>query len=459
MLRKIAPFFVLFFIAAAASAGEFTPEQRGRVLAALSSMAAGGPADALLPLVGQAPRTDLDAAAWRAVFQEHLQSVPFTARHGAAWWRLTVEPRPEQESLAAAAGRFMAVALDTAPGRAPAGLAEFDLALQWLEQTVTLPQPLAAAVAAGVGGLLAAAPLDPARLMPAPAAVPAETASPEVPALAGDLSPLAVQAAVTLGALAGPVNVGRWMRLPDSPLRVFQTTGVWLFDGGLLPDSEFTSLASLMSAAPPALTGLSVLLAPGVSAAPRAPGAVAALPVAPSDSSQPAFTLPPGASFDPVPLFTLSALRQTAVLIQAKELPRRPELLLGRDRLLGALRPGPANPLNPFLAAGGYQGPDDFLPALAVLWMHNSEALLGAASALRDQGIFEPLIAVLLTADLFSNGGATTILFRTDSAGVVSGRESALRRVALPDGRPWITGLAAGGSLMLFDLGPVWHMI
>lgn len=459
MLRKLAPISALLLVAAAAVAGEFTPEQRGRVLAALSAMAAGGPADALAPLFEQAPRTDLDAEAWRLVFQEHLAATPKTALHGAAWWRLTVEPRPEQEALARAAGRFMAAVLLSAPERVPPGLSEFDLALQWLEQTVTLPQPLMRTVAAGVGDLLTRTPLDPARLALAAPAPTAEIAPTETHESAGNMPPAAVQAAVTLGVLAGPVNIGAWMRLPDSPLRVFQTTGVWLFDGGVLPDPEFTSLATLMSAAPPALTGLSVLLAPGLAAAPRAPGAVLALPLAPLEASQPAFTLPPGAVFDPVPLFTLSALRQTAVLIQAKELARRPELLLSRDRLLDALRPGPQNPLAPFLMAGGYQGPEDFLPALAVLWMRNSETLLGAAAALHDMGAVEPLVAVLLLADLFSNGGAATLLFSTDTAGIVAARESALRRISLPDGRPWVTGLAVGGRLMLFDLRPIMHLL
>ncbi|HRZ16335.1 MAG TPA: hypothetical protein P5141_02125, partial [Candidatus Hydrogenedentes bacterium] len=100
----------------------------------------------------------------------------------------------------------------------------------------------------------------------------------------------------------------------------------------------------------------------------------------------------------------------------------------------------------------GVTGPGDFYAALGALWMVNSRLMLDAAATLFDAGEFEPVAAVLLVADLYSNGGDTTLLFQTNPSGVVSSQQAALRRAVLPSGRPYVTGAASGRGMLYFDL-------
>lgn len=260
-----------------------------------------------------------------------------------------------------------------------------------------------------------------------------------------------MQAAVTLGLLAGPEKVGDWIKAPTPALRAYQTTGMWIFDDGLLPPAAFTSLLSLVSAAPQMLTGMSAVVCLPYPVPLRVPGAVAAPPPMPWDAWTAPVALPP-ALLPSVPLFTGAALRQTAEMIQAKELARRPELVQGCKELFGANMERADSPFRQWLSAAGVRGPGDFYAALGALWMVNSRLMLEAAASLYHAGEFEPIAAVLLVADLYSNGGDTTLLFETNPAGVVSSRQAALRRAVLPTGRPFVTGVAAGEGLLYFDL-------
>jgi hypothetical protein len=104
-----------------------------------------------------------------------------------------------------------------------------------------------------------------------------------------------------------------------------------------------------------------------------------------------------------------------------------------------------------FLAPGGYAGPNDFFPALTVLWLTGSETALQAAAATVDQGEYEGIYALLLLADLLSGGGDTTLVFATSPAGQVTGSETALRRIFSAPGLGYVVGVAAGGRMFFFD--------
>jgi hypothetical protein len=164
-----------------------------------------------------------------------------------------------------------------------------------------------------------------------------------------------------------------------------------------------------------------------------------------------AIGLPGNAILVPMPEFTAMTARQIAVLIQQRELMRRPELVLRRKILLETALIRANTPLRGFLAPGGYSGPDDFYPALAMLWFNGAEIALQAAYALNVQGEVEPLYALLLTADLFSGGGDTTLLFAANSNGDIIRREAVLHRNSIVPGRAYVTGVAAGGTIISFD--------
>jgi hypothetical protein len=53
------------------------------------------------------------------------------------------------------------------------------------------------------------------------------------------------------------------------------------------------------------------------------------------------------------PLYTGAALRQTAEMIQAKELARRPDLVQGRNELFGANMERSDSPFRQWLSAAG----------------------------------------------------------------------------------------------------------
>lgn len=444
----------------AAVGADGLPEARkGALLASLARMASGAasPADDALWLE-QAALPDPGEAAWQALFGEQLAATPYTPALGAQWWRLLSEPRPEQPGLARVAGRLFAVVLSGALARTPPDAAEFDAALVWMEGVMVSSAPVAAEVRAGMEPLLKAKPLD---LCAPPGPLPAAPPPPDSQGLAAEpadpvpverfVGAHAMQAAVTLGLLAGPEKVGDWIKAPTPALRAYQTTGMWIFDDGLLPPAAFTSLLSLVSAAPQALTGMSAVVCLPYPVPLRVPGAVAAPPPTPWDAWTAPVALPP-ALLPSVPLFTGAALRQTAEMIQAKELARRPELVQGGRELFGANMERVNSPFRQWLSAAGVRGPGDFYAALGALWMVNSRLMLDAAAALYQAGEFEPIAAALLVADLFSNGGDTTLLFETNPAGVVSSRQAALRRAVLPTGRPYVTGIAAGEGLLYFDL-------
>lgn len=450
--------------AAAVGAEDFPEARKGTLLASLGRMASGAasPSDDALWLE-QAGLPDAGEPAWQALFTEHLASTPYTPALGAQWWRILSEPRPEQPGLARIAGRFFAVVLSGALERTPPDAAEFDAALAWIEGVMVSSAPVAAEVRAGMEPLLRVKPLN---LCAPPAPPPATPPSPDT---AGTVSPTpqaeagtplpadrfagasAMQAAVTLGLLAGPERVGEWIKAPTPALRAYQTTGMWIFDDGLLPPAAFTSLLSLASAAPQVLTGMSAMVCLPYPVPLRVPGAVAAPPPMPWDAWTAPVALPP-ALLPSVPLFTGAALRQTAEMIQAKELARRPELAQGCNELFGANMDRLDSPFRQWLAAAGVRGPGDFFAALGALWMVNSRLMLDAAASLYQAGEFETIAAVLLVADLYSNGGDTTLLFETNPAGVVSSRQAALRRAVLPTGRPCVTGVAAGEGFLHFDL-------
>lgn len=459
--RLILPALAAMFAGAAAAAPDELPEARkGVLLASLARMAAGtaSPADDAL-WMEQAGLPDLGEAAWQALFGEHLAATPYTPALGARWWRLLSEPRPEQPGLARIAGRFFAAVLSGSLERTPPDAVEFDAALAWIEGVMVSSAPVAAEVRAGMEPLLKAKPLD---LCAPPAPLPAAPPPPDSQGQAEPAAPApmpaerfvgahAMQAAVTLGLLAGLEKVGDWIKAPTPALRAYQTTGMWIFDDGLLPPAAFTSLLSLVSAAPQVLTGMSAVVCLPYPVPLRVPGAVAAPPPMPWEAWTAPVALPP-ALLPSVPLFTGAALRQTAEMVQAKELARRPELVQGCRELFGANMERVDSPFRQWLAAAGVRGPGDFYAGLGALWMVNSRLMLEAAAALYHAGEFEPIAAVLLVADLFSNGGDAALLFETNPAGVVSSRQAALRRAVLPTGRPYVTGVAAGDGFLYFDL-------
>ena len=261
----------------------------------------------------------------------------------------------------------------------------------------------------------------------------------------------AMQVAITLGYYAGPENIGRWMRLPELSLRIYQASGVWVFDGGALTPPQALSLGSLLSAMPTAVTGVSVITMMPLPFTLRAAGMVLSVaPVSP-ELQRPPVELPPGAMLPSIPEFTATVARTLGEIIQQRELARRPELAKRRDILLLTAEGRANSLLAAFLAPGGYAGANDFFPALTVLWLTDSETALQAASATIDQGEYEGIYALLLLADLLSGGGDATLVFATNSAGQVMGSETALRRNFVAPGQGYVTGVAAGGRMFFFD--------
>jgi hypothetical protein len=261
----------------------------------------------------------------------------------------------------------------------------------------------------------------------------------------------AMQVAITLGYYAGPENIGRWMRLPETTLRTYQASGVWVFDGGALTPPQALSLGSLLSAMPASLTGVSVITMMPLPFSLRSPGLV--MPVAPvmPELQRPPVMLPPGAVLPSIPDFTATVARSLGEIIQQRELPRRPELVARRDALLMITGRAGNSMLPAFLEPGVYAGPNDFFPSLMVLWVTGSETALQAAAANMDQGDYGGIYALLLLADLVSCGGDTALVFTTNPAGQVAGSETALRRNFLSPAQAYVTGVAAGGRMFFFD--------
>ena len=250
---------------------------------------------------------------------------------------------------------------------------------------------------------------------------------------------LAMQLALTLGAYAGrgPHRrdaLDQALRLPNDMRTFWRSHGILLLDNGALDIPQLLSLDNLAHRLPPQLHTIRAFVVPGASPGPGlvSVGQIVSIPPVPID----AVTDP--AEFDlrgPRPVaaqFTVNAAVQIVRAIQDVQFSRRPWLAERRDALLERARFRRVNYVRRSVPPEVYQdNPDELLPSTAYLWFIDSPAAFQVALDYGRSKERGALTALLLLADLLSNGTDTSLMFTIDPQGGVTSDMIAIERADL----------------------------
>ncbi len=259
----------------------------------------------------------------------------------------------------------------------------------------------------------------------------------------------------------GRGQLSELVTLPETVRTFWNSTGVFLFDNGALSPPQLTSLDSVTRSFPSAIHALAAWIVPdAIGIDPAQSGLMAAGPImalaaiAPGEMTSPSEFLPDtGQPF--APLFTISAAQQMVRAAQAVQFSRRPWLVAYRDRILARAKDRRERYLRRGVLPAVYlDQPDELLPQTAFLWCIDSAAAFRMAYEYARVGERESLDAVLLLADVLSDGGGATLLFHTDPSGIVTSGPSPIHRVPVGDGSPCVNGITVGGSEWLFEVDP-----
>ena len=250
---------------------------------------------------------------------------------------------------------------------------------------------------------------------------------------------LAMQLALTLGAYAGRSPHRRdaldeALRLPNDMRTFWRSHGILLFDNGALEVPQLLSLDNLVRLVPPQLHAIRAFVVPGAVPVPGlvSVGQIVSIPPVPIDA------VTDRAEFDlrgPRPVaaqFTVNAAVQIVRAIQDVQFSRRPWLAERRDALLERARVRRVNYIRRTVPPEVYQDdPDELLPSTAYLWFIDSPAAFQVALDYGRSKERGALTALLLLADLLSNGTDTSLMFTIDPQGGVTGDVIAIERADL----------------------------
>lgn len=450
IIRRIIMVSLLTAFATGQAMAEWTDATNTALLEALVQVGGGfdqettaGATDAIKEAVLD---PDTKPADWQKVCRTFFEDHPFTARHGSFWAKLITEAGEAHERAAQRSGEFAAEAVAAAFGEEGLEIDSLRAALHWLDYIATgLSETARRPVADALRAALSKEPPDMERLLRVePLEQPEET----LPGNPPEVVESAIQTCLTLSQYAKQGALNAWLRLPDT-MRVFQEgAGVLLFDNGVLDPPQLASLESLFRAVPPELHEVVAIIVPeGMRLDPdRAaldpPGQILEVRAEPMDlfSAPQEFTQRAGEQA--APEFTLNAAAQLFRAVQFVQFAKRPELQMFRNQILGGAGLRPERYLRRYIPPEVYQGsPDEFLPLTAFLWFLNSQKSLQMAEDLLRIGQRPPMDALMLLADVLSNGGPTTLMFITDETGHVSSRETSLQRQGMENGPPIVVGV------------------
>jgi hypothetical protein len=264
----------------------------------------------------------------------------------------------------------------------------------------------------------------------------------------------AMQHCITLGACAIGFDLLRWIDLPRTPALFYKRTGIWLFGGERLNAEQLKSMESIFGVLPLSLHGFAVAFVPeglgfgGAETALRIPGYSLQVPLVPMEMHRDLSVLPPFLPLTGIPEFTAQLLEQTAEAITRLQLMKRPDLIQRCFQILDWEKRRPDAGLDAIIPESlAIASSDRQLMHLVYLWLINSDAWLEAALALTEMNQSAPFLALLLTADLFSEGGDHSQLVHTTPGGKLFTEQTTLRRTDWPGTGYAVTAIALRGKL------------
>lgn len=389
---------------------------------------------------------------WRAFFESYFESRPFTAGHG-RFWEFAIATGQES-AVAAARVSGIAGAAAVAQGFLAGRGGSVELALLWLE---TLGARVGGAVGDAVFTTLDETMGTAALRRSVPTVGGSPVADPEA-------AQLGMQLALSLLECTGRDPAGlkalaELLELPAAAGEILVSTGVFVFDNGVLNPAQAASLASLLTAVPSDLHMITAVVVPAaVGMAPGAPNVatsgqlmfIDALPMdVPTGLGE--FESRYGAPV--APAFTIQAAEQLVRAVQEVQFARRPELGIRLQAILARAGTQRNAYVRRTVAPQVYQAnPRELLPALAHLWFVDSVRTFRQA---RDRYAldFEPAMdQFLLMADLLSGGSAATVLHATNANGLVAAQRGAVGRARTGEGVAYANAIAVGGDRWTFQV-------
>lgn len=447
-------FLLLAACLASSGAGAGIPEEQyGELSAAFDALAGGYTQEAADTVAHAMLGGEWTARDWHTFYADYFADRDFTGGHAVFWTHAIRAREGEAEhavTLAQASCQFAAMALAAADDRIPRDLDLFARVLEWLERTGRwLGGEQIGPARETVTAVFAERPINAGAMLGTGAQ---GTGDPRA-------AQLGMQACLTLSLFVDGARMAGALTLPR-PLAAFHGEhGIFVFDGGLLSEAHWASLASLFASVPPALHQVAAVLVPegaghdAASAQLATPGLVLDIPAVPMDLlSEPAEFIP-RVGYRTAPEFTLGAAVQLVRAIQHVQFGLRPGLGEWRDAI--AVRAGARQSryLRRGVPPAAYLAdPDELLPLTAYLWFLDSERAFFQAMELMKVKESEALDAVLLLADLLSGGGGETLLFQTDPAGIVHSLTTLVQRTPAAPGLAIVTGFALRGEFWTFEL-------
>jgi len=374
---------------------------------------------------------------WHETFRRYYGTEAFTANHEAFLAYLLGNAglfEPGLPMASAATAEALAAGPWNRPAQAvgPLWPDQGEALLRWTYTLLTnLPGGSARAVATeSLGAAFLSQPLALAPLFAGPA--------PGAQAVAP------MRLVLLLAELAGPENLENWVELPTGMVAIYRDTGVLLWDGGSLSDSQKKSLGSLFASVPRERHGIGLAVvgeATGVRAASLntdAPPFAIDLRAAPLSAF--ATGIPPESGMETsAPVFTLEAAEQLARALAYLAGYNRPDIGFRRDLILA--RAGQVQ--EAFVTLEIPSTPEELLPRAMYAWTADSERLLKRAVERANEGYMTVMESLLLLADLLSGGEDTAPAFTTSVTGQVTAQAATLHRVPFNE-RVLVTGITVG---------------
>lgn len=221
------------------------------------------------------------------------------------------------------------------------------------------------------------------------------------------------------------------------------------------------SLESVLNALPRTLHGLAALHLPEVTGISvketllRVPGTSMDLSRIGMDVMRNLPESYPGGPTRSIPEFTALAMEGLSQAVQTRQFNLRPHLYQRVKAFFTvmAARPDPAF-TTLFPPNVIYRSPEDRMAYLGYLWLADSRPLLETAiNQAEQQRALARISILLLVADLYSELGDTTLLFKASPTGMLISEKTALRRAGFIPGAAHVNGIAVGGQLWQYDLG------
>jgi hypothetical protein len=405
------------------------------------------PLDSFREAVGD---PEISRSDWHDFFQQYYEKHVLDPAHMSFWGAAIRNDEATAVAMTELSAVAAAEALTARVPQSPPDLDSTRLAIGWLSQmAASLPPPQLEGIGNVVLEALRGEIIDLEPLL---------TIGPQTPPLAVVTG---IELAIVVSVFLEIQQVPRVLRLPASGQAFWNEQQILLFDNGVLSPQHLASLASLFASVPRELHNLYAILVPeAIGIAPTdltlVPATTAMMvEVAPLDLLTDPTEFIQGTGRPAAPQFTINAAAGLMQAIQYQQFSLRPELVHRRNLILSnaGFRSGryPRRYIEP---AVYLQNPDSLLPLTSYLWFIDSSSAFNQMLQLFTLEQDQAMDIGLLLADTLSGGSAETLVFTTTPAGIVSSMSGALQRTMVAPGISYVTGIAVGGEVYTFALGP-----